>query len=138
MRMTKIICVVLCALSVFGIVRNGVILRSALANGASTSHALLGISASSALAIFWAYALYGISRKAPIIWKLGWIVIIGAYLIFTVRASQSILKVQEPTDRWIQLLFIVIGAGAITGFWCYFWAKQKGHFVPRPSQQSNR
>ena len=133
MRIIKIICVLFCAISVLGIVRNAVIFRSARASGSSATHSILGLCASFALAVLWVCALYGIQKKARIVWKIGWGVIVCAYLLFLLLASQSVLKVQQLPDRWIELLFVIVTSTAITGYWCYFWSKQKGYFVPPPN-----
>lgn len=131
--MTKIICTVLCAVSLFGVARNVAILRSVAASGKPLTHSIIGVSICLALAIFWAYGLYGIRKKAPIVWKLGWAVIIGGYLIFVIDASATILRAeQQPIDRWMLLCFVVISSSAIAAYWCYFWTKQKSYFAPPP------
>ena len=135
MRMIKLLCVVFCGISAFGVIRNAVIFRSALANRSPTMSSIFGMCASFAVAVLWSGALYGIQKKARIVWKMGWGVIIGSYLIFVARASASLLAVQQLPDRWIQLLFVLVASSAITAYWCYLWSKQKRYFI-QPSGSS--
>jgi hypothetical protein len=134
MRTLKLTCLVLCVLSSVAMVRDGLALRSPVVNGTTVEHGILGIAVSLALAVFWACALYGVQHRVPVVWTLGWVVIVGGYVALVIQASSSIVtRLPGGIDRWIPLIAVVMGGGAITVYWCLWWHRQRSYFEPRTS-----
>ena len=80
---------------------------------------------------FFASAFYGIHRRVPLTWKLGWGVIVGGYLWFIVSVLSTTLKMPQP-DRWIASCSIVIGTLLVVLYWGYWWWRQKQYFGKIP------
>jgi hypothetical protein len=78
-------------------------------------------------AVLFAAATYGIHKKAPVTWKLGWVVFAVLFLNVLASALSSSLKLPPP-DRWIASFAIVIGFGAVAAYWGFWWKRQKNYF----------
>ena len=141
MRILKIICILFCLLS----------LASAL-TGLQSSH--VSVSAGKSVktsasivitksvsfriyafsqAVLWAAAAYGIHKKIPITWKLGWVVLVTSSLEATVSALSYSLRLPFP-DYWIASSAIVIGFCAVTVYWGFWWKRQRNYFESREAK----
>ncbi len=128
----KICCLALFCVSVFGIVRNAQLISSET----SVEHASLGLFACVLCALFWASALDGIFKRRPVVWKMGWPVIVTGYVLFAVDAGWSILVVRKNPDHPYVQFAVAEGAGALVcAYWCYFWYRYKDYFLPSAHSQ---
>jgi hypothetical protein len=137
MRNLKIICIFFCLLSVTSAITHIHAFRWSLhaAPGAPVTTATVvtkrsGFGAtflSLVGALFYAVAAYGIHRRAPIAWKLGWGVLGIASLSFLIQTLSFSLKLPQP-DLWIASLAILVGDTAITVYWGFWWKRQKSYF----------
>lgn len=80
------------------------------------------------LAVILASMFYGIRARALFAWRMGWILIVGGYLIFAVRASLAARRSTAPADLWIAALASIIGGGALDMYWCFWWYRQRNYF----------
>ncbi|HKQ85218.1 MAG TPA: hypothetical protein VJS43_00475 [Candidatus Acidoferrales bacterium] len=130
MSIVKLLCLTLCGMSVFGAVEGVHILRTGDI-GSALPHPILRTVFSVALAAFWASALYGVQKRKPIVWKLGWGVVLSGSMLFAAQAGRSILAVRTRPDRAIQFWILEIFTTALCAFWCFWWHRQKTYFVSR-------
>jgi len=83
-------------------------------------------------AIF-AVAFYGIYRRFPIAWKLGWVLLIASAVDFIVESWLALIH--EP-DGWffaVVATLLVIGVALYWGVW---WRKQKHYFTPNATEKT--
>jgi hypothetical protein len=135
MRNLKMVCVLFCILS----------LASALsgirANRLSTSGGLeitkqmgIGFTLWTVFnAMLYGSAAYGIHRRIPLVWNLGWAVLIFSPLEFMIRALSSVLSL---AGGWAPCIVIVVGTIAVTIYWGRWWNRQRDYFrVPETKKQ---
>ena len=92
----------------------------------------MGLSASVLSAVFWPSALYGILKRRPIVWKLGWAVIFAGYLLFAVNAGWSILVVRKsPDNPYLEFAIAEAMGVLVCAYWCYHWYRYRDYFVQR-------
>jgi hypothetical protein len=127
MRALKIICILFCLLS----------LASALTGMSavhwSTSGGLHvrkqgGVGAllwSVFNALLYASAAYGIHRRVPVVWKVGWAVLIASSLEFMIRGIGSALTLP---GGWVACIGIVVGGIFVTVYWGAWWNRQRDYF----------
>jgi hypothetical protein len=93
-------------------------------------------AASSGLRIFWSIidaaifvgAFYGIHKRAPLMWKLGFIgIIIGAasFLMHALSLTRSVPR----SNAQIESSFLVVATIAVASYWGFWWKRQKSYFV---------
>ncbi len=88
--------------------------------------------------VFCAVAFYGIHKRVPITWHLGWPVIVAAFVIFLYSALSAVRKIPESEDPWVAAVAIVIiGAGVAFGLG-FMWYRQKDYFAPATRQHLGR
>lgn len=129
MRLVKFACLMLCLLSTAAVVREALAFLSPSVSGTSHGHAALGIVVSLVLSIFWASALYGIQKRAPIIWRLGWVVIVGSFSAFAARAVSVVNNLRGGVDREILSIVVLTGGGAVALYWSIWWYRRRGYFL---------
>lgn len=137
MRNLKIICIFFCLLSVTSAITHIHAFRWSLraVPGAPvttttvvTKRSGFGATILSLVgALFYAVAAYGIHRRAPITWKLGWGVLGIVSLSFLIQTLSFSLRLPQP-DWWIASSAILVGDTAITLYWGFWWKRQKGYF----------
>jgi hypothetical protein len=76
-------------------------------------------------AVLYASAAYGIHRRIPGVWKLGWAVLIFSCLEFMVRAMSSAVTLPEGRAACIG---IAVGTIAVTFYWGRWWNQQRDYF----------
>ena|SRR5260221_8028732 len=76
-------------------------------------------------ALLYASAAYGIQKRLPVVWKLGWVVLVVSSLEFMIRAMGSATKVP---GSWVLCIGILVGAVAVTVYWGAWWNRQMGYF----------
>jgi len=77
------------------------------------------------LALLYAGAAYGIHRRVPVLWKLGWAVLLISSVEFTVGRIASPLTLP---DGWVACVGILLAGIAITLYWGAWWNRQKDYF----------
>ncbi|HEY6388449.1 MAG TPA: hypothetical protein VIX91_22445 [Candidatus Acidoferrum sp.] len=84
-------------------------------------------------ALLYAGAAYGIHRRAPVVWKLGWAILIISFLEFTIRGLS--LSLSLP-NGWVASVGILIGGIVVTVYWGVWWGREKDYFrVVSPKEQ---
>jgi hypothetical protein len=130
MRALKLICLFFCALSVISIIQGVRVLESATAGTTSMKHGVVGTALSLVDAVFWAFAFYGIQKKIPMAWKLGWAVIVVGLVEFLILALSSIIKLPASSHPLFASAAVVVGGSAIALYWSFWWNRQRNYFVP--------
>jgi hypothetical protein len=93
----------------------------------ATEHSTYGRLLCLLYAIAFAAFYYSVHKRLLIAWQLGWIVVIGAWLGFTIDSLSYSLKLLPP-DIWIASIAIVIGGCAGLAYWGVWWKRQKSYF----------
>ena len=94
-----------------------------------TRHAMFSTVRPLLLLIFWGSAIYGVHKKAPIAWKLGWGVIGVGLLTFLAGALSAISKLPRTDYPGVAGAAVVFGGAAVAFYWGFWWSKQKSCFV---------
>ena len=93
-------------------------------------------AASSGLRIFWSLvnaavfggAFYGIHKRAPLMWKLGFIGIIVGAASFLMHAT-SLMGSVPRSNAQIESSFLVLATIAVASYWGFWWKRQKPYFT---------
>lgn len=119
MRLLKVMLAIACITSVISVFRP--IMRPS---------GTLGISLSIIDAAMFGGAFYGIQKRMPLMWKLGFagIALQGARFLVQSRAVLRSVPMR-PTGAHIQLGFLTVGAVVVTGYWLLWWKRQKPYFI---------
>jgi hypothetical protein len=134
MRILKIVCLLFCMLSIVSVIQGIRVIHSPAVGADSMNHGILGTILSVVDAVFWAVAFYGIHKKAPIAWKLGWVVIVVGLVQFLILALSSAMRLPKTADPWVASLAIIAGGCAVALYWSFWWKQQKSYFLP-PQQR---
>jgi hypothetical protein len=129
MRVLQALCGIFCLLSILSAV-TGIASIEVTDHVVITRHGDLGRLYAVVLAAFLALAFYGVHRRAPIAWKLGWVVLGASFLSFLGTGLSGALR-QPPPGRGIISSFIVIDGSMVTVVWGLWWKHQRGYFRPR-------
>jgi hypothetical protein len=90
----------------------------------------LGISLSIIDAAVFGAALYGIQKRIPLMWKLGFAGIVMGAASFLVHSLGVVRSVPtRPTVAHFQLGFLAIATVVVTGYWLLWWKRQKPYFI---------
>ena len=76
------------------------------------------------------FAFYGIHRRVPLMWKLGFAIIVGLgaqFLIQSLIIWSSILG--SATNARTQSGFLTLATLAVTTYWLFWWKRQKPYFI---------
>lgn len=79
--------------------------------------------------VTFAGAFYGIYRRAPIAWRLGWIVLAMWSLAILISGISTAWRLAPP-GCWIVSVAILIGCLAFALLWGRWWERQKSYFIP--------
>jgi|SRR5208282_6227306 len=113
-RILKFMCLVFCVLPVFFIIAGRVPVRDV-----PIELAYAGLNAA---------AFYGIRKRAPIVWKVGWIVLAFGLLDFFIEALSSTRKIPEASHPWAFRTFILVSGTLVGLYWSFWWRRQKTYF----------
>lgn len=75
--------------------------------------------------LLYASTAYGIHRRIPVVWKLGWAVLIVSFLEFTIGGVSSVLR--QP-GGWIGAAGILVGGVLVAVYWGRWWNRQRDYF----------
>jgi hypothetical protein len=120
-RTLKFMCLAFCVLSVLFIIAGRVPIRDV-----PIELAYAGLNA----------AFYGIQKRAPIVWKVGWIVLAFGLLDFFIQALSSIRRIPGASHPWVFRTFILV-IGILVGlYWGFWWRRQRPYFGPGTDHES--
>lgn len=89
-------------------------------------HAGIGVMLCSLFdALLYASVAYGIQRRVPVVWKLGWVVLIISSLQFMIGGPSSVLR--QP-GGWIGAAGILVGGVLVAVYWGRWWNRQRDYF----------
>ena len=80
-----------------------------------------------AAAVFFAVAFYGVYRRFPIVWKLGWIFLVAGTADFIVEAWLGLIH--RPYG-WVGALAATLGGLAMLAYWGIWWQRHREYFAP--------
>src|ERR1700730_5797284 len=127
----KIICALFCLMCVASAITGVQAVHLSTHNSSSdasiTMHSGYGRVWSLVSALIYAGAFYGIQKRAPIGWKLGWCALIVSFLQFSIGALSFSLKLPQPA-RWILSTAILVTGAGVTAYWGIWWKRQKSYF----------
>ena len=92
-----------------------------------THHQGYGRMYAVASAVFCAVAFYGIYRRYPLAWKLGWVALGAGAASFLIEALPSAMH--QPQGSAIASTAIVLGAIAVMVYWGFWWRRQRSYFI---------
>jgi hypothetical protein len=75
--------------------------------------------------LLYAIAAYGVHRRIPFVWKLGWAVLIVSFLEFTIGGVSYVLR--QPGGR-IGAAGIIVGGVLVAVYWGRWWNRQRDYF----------
>jgi hypothetical protein len=127
MRVLQALCVFFCLMGILSAV-TGIQSISVADRVVITRHSDLGRLYSILVAAFNAAAFYGIQRRALIAWKLGWVVLVAAFMSFVASALPETTRLPPP-GCWIVPCFVMIGGSVVVGIWGMWWKRQRGYFT---------
>jgi hypothetical protein len=133
MHTLKTICLFFFLLSLVSVIEGGLAIHPSPFRSMSLSHGVFGTTVSILDAVFWACAFYGIHKRAPIAWNLGWAVIVVGLLEFLIFGLSSTMRLPQADNPWIASAAVVVVGGAVATYWSIWWKRQKGYFVRRSS-----
>jgi hypothetical protein len=119
MRILKAMLVVACIMSAISIFRPIVLLDGTF-----------GIVSSIIDTAVFGCVFYGIHRRALLMWKLGFVIIVGLgaqFLMQSLTIWSSI--VSKATNARIEFGFLTIVTLAVTTYWLFWWKRQRSYFV---------
>jgi hypothetical protein len=127
MRSLKAICILFCLLSVVSALTGIRTFHWSTSDGLNITRqgGLVNTLWSVFSSLLYATAAYGIHRRIPVIWKLGWAVLIVSFLEFTIGGVSSILR--QPGGR-IGAAGILVGGVLVAVYWGRWWNRQRGYF----------
>lgn len=118
MRVLKFMLAVGFALSVFSIFARS-----------HTFGASLEVLWSALSAVIFVGAFYGIHKRAPVMWKLGFLGIAVSFASFLIR---SLLLVRSfsttATNTRIESGFLVLATVAVAMYWSFWWNRRRSYF----------
>jgi hypothetical protein len=127
MRTLKAICILFCLLSVVSAFTGIRTFHWSTSDGLNITRqgGLVNTLWSVFSSLLYASAAYGIHRRIPVVWKLGWAVLIVSFLEFTIGGVSSVLS--QPGGR-IGATGILVGGVLVAVYWGRWWNRQKGYF----------
>jgi len=127
MRTLKAICIVFCLLSVVSALTGIRSFHWSTSDGLNITRqgGLINTLWSVFSSLLYATAAYAIHRRIPVVWKLGWVVLIVSFLEFTIGGVSSVLR--QP-GRWIGAAGILVGGVLVAVYWGRWWNRQRGYF----------
>ena len=90
----------------------------------------LGIFLSTIDALVFGGALYGIHKRAPLMWRLGFAGIVFLSAMFLLQSLFVMRSVPTKASyAQIQAGFITIATVVVTAYWLLWWKRQKLYFI---------
>jgi hypothetical protein len=74
-----------------------------------------------------AVAFYGVYRRSPIVWKLGWFFLFAGAADFVFEAWLGLIH--QPYG-WVGALGATVGVVAVTTYWGIWWKRHREYFTP--------
>ena len=74
-------------------------------------------------------AIYGIHRRAPLMWKLGFAIIVGLGAQFLIQSLIIWSSIGRATNARIESGFLTIATLAVTAYWLFWWKRQRAYFI---------
>jgi hypothetical protein len=137
MRTLKAICILFCVLCIASALTGIRTIHWSTSEGLNiTKQADFGNTLWSVFnALLYPGAAYGIHRRAPVVWKLGWAVLIISFLEFAIRGLSVSLSLP---NGWVASVGILIGGIVVTVYWGAWWGRQRDYFrVVSAKEQGN-
>lgn len=134
MRTLKAICILWCLLSVVSALTGIRTFHWSTSDGLNITrqgglgNTLLSVFSS----LVYASAAYGIHRRIPVVWKLGWAVLIVSFLEATIGGVSSVLR--QP-GGWIGAAGILVGGVLVAVYWGRWWNRQRDYFHIVPPKE---
>lgn len=97
--------------------------------GAASSRFFLGTISSAFVAALCGAAIYGIHKRAPITWKLGWALIAAELLELPKFAFSATAGVPNGDDPNVAVAAVIVGGAMVVLYWGWWWNRQKGYFA---------
>jgi hypothetical protein len=129
MRVLKIILALFCVWSVVDFIVAVYAIHSPQNGAYSTSHEKLVMARCLVLAVAYGAALFGIHKKAPIAWKLGWGAIAAELLALPVWALSVTSRIPRTDSPGVAAAAVIVGGVAVALYWGFWWYRQKSYFV---------
>ena len=85
-------------------------------------------------AAFFAVAFYGVYRRFPLAWKVGWVVLVASTAAFIVQVWLT--EVQPPDTGYVVRGLATLGGIAVGIYWGFWWYNQKRYFIPDATEQT--
>ncbi len=127
MRLLKAICILFCLLSVVSAFTGIRTFQWSTSGGLNITRqgGLVNALWSVFNALLYASAAYGIQRRVPVVWKLGWAVLIISSLQFVIGGVSSVLR--QP-GGWIGAAGVLVAGVLVTVYWGRWWTRQRNYF----------
>jgi len=132
MRFLKVFCVLVC---LFSVARFVAIIHGVFSPEAGLIVARPGIWAaiwSLVVALAAALEFYGIHKRAPFAWNLGWGILAATFSEFLARAGSAAFKVPEADYPWFAFACVMVGGSLVALYWGFWWKRQKAYFTSQP------
>jgi hypothetical protein len=94
-----------------------------------TRHTGFGRLFALAIAGVFAVAWFGVHRRLPIAWKLGWVVLAVSVFAFLFE-TLSFAATLNGTERFVLSAGVVLGAFAVAAYWGIWWRRHREYFMP--------
>jgi len=85
-------------------------------------------------AAFFAVAFYGVYRRFPLAWKVGWVVLVASTAGFIVQVWLT--EVQPPDAAYAGRILATLAGIAVGIYWGFWWYNQKRYFIPDATEQT--
>jgi hypothetical protein len=92
------------------------------------NHSLLNHLISLGDAVLFGIGFYGIHRRMPLAWRVGWFYLGLFYVSSIVSGMAAARTTMAAPERWIMLSAVVVGISAVAVYWGIWWNKQKAYF----------
>jgi hypothetical protein len=133
MRIFKLAILTLGVLPVASAIVHGVILtRSAPLD----SHSSIGLMRALVIACVYAAAAYGIHRRMPIVWNIGWAAIAFLFLYVLWTALPLSLRIPPKDHPFIFCVAVLIADAVVALGWGWWWWRNRPYFF-RHSQSAS-
>ena len=126
MRTLKIACIFFCLFSLASALTGTRAINWSHGGLHITKQAGIGVMLWSVFnALLYASAAYGIQRRVPVVWKLGWGVLIISSLQFMIGGVSSVLR--QP-GGWIGAAGVLVAGVLVTVYWGRWWNRERDYF----------
>jgi hypothetical protein len=74
-------------------------------------------------------AIYGIHRRAALMWKLGFAIIVCLGAQFLIQSLIIWSSIGRATTARLESGFLTIATLAVTTYWLFWWKRQRPYFI---------